>query len=145
MVPPGIPQVTGDQDQIRSILRQITSSWLNGGIHASRELFHEKAVIVRPDFQGRVEGRDLCLRSYEDFTKKAVVKKYDESDHQIDLCGNTAVATYRFDIAYSMGGREFHEIGRDVFVFIREGKQWQVLWRTMVLISKDVRERSITV
>jgi len=135
----------GDHDLIRNLLRRISNSWLSKEFDALRELFHEKMVIVHPGFQERAEGRDSCIQSYRTFGENAVVEDYEESDRQIDICGSSAAATYHFDITYQMGGRVFRETGRDLVVLTLEGQQWQVVWRTLILLSKDVRERNITV
>ena len=135
----------GDHDLIQDLLRRISNSWLNREFDALRELFHEKMVIVRPTFHERSEGRESCVQSYRTFAENAVVENYEESDHQIDICGSSAVASYHFDLTYQMGGRRFRETGRDLVVLTLEGQQWQVAWRTLIPLSKDVRERSITV
>jgi hypothetical protein len=145
MVATGGSRPMGDQEHIRELLREINRSWLDGDFDALQKLLHEKVVTVRPGFGERAEGRESCIQSYKDFVRSAAVKRFDESDHQIDVCGTTAVATYRFDITYEMGGREFHEIGRDIVVLRLEGRGWQVVWRTLLPLSRDLRDRSVTI
>ncbi len=135
----------GEVERIRGLMTELTRSWLGGELDALQKLFHENAVTVRPGFNERAEGRENCIRGYTEFVRNAVLRRYDETDHHIDVCGTTAVATYHFDIAYEMGGREFHETGRDVLVLGLGKSGWQVVWRTVLPLSRDVRDRSVTV
>jgi ketosteroid isomerase-like protein len=57
---------------------------------------------------------------------------FHEGDATIDVFGDTAIATYRFEIAYEMNGKTFSESGRDVFIFVRAEEGWQAVWRTVV-------------
>ena len=59
--------------------------------------------------------------------------------------GNRPGGPRRGPTGPAMGGRQFRETGRDLVVLTLEGQQWQVAWRTLIPLSKDVRERSITV
>jgi len=56
----------------------------------------------------------------------------------IDVVGQTAVASYVFDIRYELEGVAYQESGRDLFVFSREQTTWRAVWRTMLpLLTPD--------
>ena len=57
----------------------------------------------------------------------------------IDVWGNTAVATYRYEIAYEMGGQLYQEMGQDLFVFVRDGGRWRAVWRTLIPFTEKNR------
>jgi len=48
------------------------------------------------------------------------VQELKESDAEIDVWGNTAVASYAWEMKYEMGDASYHESGRDLFVFKRD-------------------------
>jgi uncharacterized protein (TIGR02246 family) len=122
---------TADREAVRSLLRQINDAWRQGRPEELVEYFHPQIVLVHPGFSGRGEGRVACVQSYVDFLAAARVHEYTESDHQIDVWGDTAVATYRFVMAWEMGGQSYREAGHDLFVFSREDGRWLAVWRTL--------------
>lgn len=75
-------------------------------------------VIFGPDFRVRGEGREACVKSYEDFASQATVDEFKETDMVIDLWGDTAVVTYRFKVSYKINGQKNRDSGRDLFVLI---------------------------
>jgi len=96
------------------------------------EYFHPEAVIVAPGFRKRAQGRDECMQSYKDFVAATKVTDYQESDMTVDIWGDTAVASYHYEIAWEVKGQPYRDSGRDVFVLRREGGKWLVVWRTLV-------------
>ena len=79
-----------------------------------------------------MEGRAACVASYREFVQTATIHHYHETEPEIDVVGDTAVATYRFAITYSIDTTDFDESGWDLFVFVRAGQTWQAIWRTIV-------------
>jgi hypothetical protein len=121
-----------DREAIRELIRRINEAWLNRRMVELDHYFHEAMVGVAPGFQARSEGREACIKSYEDFMGAAVVDEFRESEPTIDLCGNTAVATFGWEMAWTMNGRSHRESGHDLFVFTREDGRWWTVWRTML-------------
>ncbi len=56
------------------------------------------------------------------------MREFKESDPDIDLWGNTAVATYSWEITYEMNGQNYHESGQDLFVLTRDEDGWRAVW-----------------
>lgn len=71
------------------------------------------------------------MGSYRDFCSRATKRGFRIMDPAIDVFGETAIATYSYEISYELDGEGFDETGRDVFVFVREGSWWAV-WRTLI-------------
>ena len=71
------------------------------------------------------------MQSYVDFVRQAVIKKCELSDPVIDQSGDTAIATYAWEMTYELEGREYHESGHDLFVLARVEGRWQAIWRAM--------------
>ena len=51
-----------------------------------------------------VRGLAACIDSYRDFTIEANVLRFEELAPAIDVSGDTAVASYDFEITYELGG-----------------------------------------
>jgi len=45
-------------------------------------------------------------------------------EHQVDVAGDTAVVTFRYDMVYERSGERFHSTGRDLWVFQNQGGAW---------------------
>ena len=65
------------------------------------------------------------------------VVSYAESDHQVDLAGNSAVASFRFEMVYARDGASYRSTGRDLWVFERQGDGWLAVWRTMLDLAEE--------
>jgi ketosteroid isomerase-like protein len=79
-----------------------------------------------------VYGIGPCIESYAAFVRDARVRQFTPGDAEIDVFGDTAVATYRYEVVYEMGGSEFDETGGELLVFLRQDSGWLVAWRTML-------------
>lgn len=118
--------------QIRAVLAGLTAAWRKGRTQDIGEMLHPSVVFVRPGFAGRAEGRAACVATYEEFLKVALVLRFEESEPVIDVWGDAAVATVRWEMAWEVGGQRSEESGHDIYALVREGGRWLVAWRTLV-------------
>ncbi|MFY9558273.1 MAG: nuclear transport factor 2 family protein [Blastocatellia bacterium] len=123
--------------ELLELIKQINDAWVHGRLEQLASLFNEEIVMVHPDFIQRTEGRAACVASYEDFCKQATVRDFKINNPGIDVFGNTAIATYSYEIEYEMGGERFNDAGRDVFVLVRDNDRWQAVWRTMIISQPE--------
>jgi hypothetical protein len=124
---------TTDREEIRSALQAINAAWRERRYAEIPPRLHERAVFVAPGFEMRVEGRAACADSYRAFAESAVIRDWREHEPVIELWRDTAIASYRYEIAWDHEGKSYRETGHDLFVFTREEGQWRAVWRTMVL------------
>jgi uncharacterized protein (TIGR02246 family) len=124
-------------DEIRELIKRLNDAWVLGQPGELAQFFREDIVMVRPDFTQRTEGRDACVASYEEFCKQAAILDFKLLEPIIDVFGDTAVASYAYEISYEMGGERFKDSGRDLFVFIRQDNKWQAVWRTMIIPQEE--------
>src|SRR5713226_8717749 len=115
----------------------MNDAWVKGEFEQLSSFFREDIAMVHPDFVQRTEGREACVASYMDFARQAAILDFKLGEPSIDVFGNTAVATYAYEISYEMGGERFKDTGRDLFVFIRQNDRWQAVWRTMIISQKE--------
>ena len=123
---------TPGQEEIWQIVTEINDSWVLGRPENLDNYFHKAIVFVAPGFSQRIEGRAACVDSFRDFCANAKVRDFKPADPAIDVCGETAIATYGFKIEYDLGNESFEEGGRDVWVFARNEDQWVAVWRTII-------------
>jgi hypothetical protein len=120
---------------IREVLAALTKAWRTGRTQDIRPLLHPSVVFVRPGFSGRAEGPEACIATYDEFLSAALVLRYDEGETTVDVTGDTAVATFHWEMAWEMGGQRSEDSGHDVYVLVRTAGQWRILWRTLLPAS----------
>lgn len=121
-----------DVQAIRDTLRGITAAWRGGRVDELHRFYRPDVVFAQPGFGGRLEGREVCVESYREFLNVATVHDYAEDEPVIDLLGDVAVGTIRFEVDYELEGVRHRETGHDVLVLVRDGDSWRVAWRTLV-------------
>jgi ketosteroid isomerase-like protein len=124
-------------DEIRELIGRMNDAWVKGEFDQLSSFFRKDMTMVHPDFVQRTEGREACLASYVDFCTQARVNELKLGETSIDVFGHTAVATYSYEISYEMGGEQFTDTGRDLFVFILENDEWRAAWRTMIISREE--------
>ena len=122
--------------QVDHALSRINQAWLDRRPRDLAPLFDPDIVMVYPGFAERASGREALVDGFVDFCESARVHAFEEENHQIDVFGKTAVASFDFDMIYEREGQQYRSTGRDLWVFAREGSEWLAVWRTMV----DVRD-----
>jgi ketosteroid isomerase-like protein len=128
--------IEADREQIRGILSDINRAWLDGNTDVLERHFHDDMVIAQPGFGIMGEGRDACVDSYKDFADSASVSDLKESEHIVLVWGDTAVASYKFEIEFEMDGKARREAGYDLFVFARQAGRWLAVWRTVLPVQE---------
>ena len=131
------PSLTAEQIAIRDLLSQINDAWIKqrgeAMTAALNECFAEDVVMRGPGFAFLGQGRDLIVQSYRDFVSQAEVKTASLDEPEIDVTGETATAQYKWTMTYALGGQEYTEHGRDVFVLARRNNKWLAVWRAMLV------------
>ena len=118
-------------------MRRISRAWLDGRVEDLAPMVHSEIVMVFPGFSGRVQGREDFLAGFRDFWQNAKIQEFREHDDQVDVAGDTAVATFRYDMLYERSGKRYRSTGRDLWVFQKEGRAWIAVWRTMLDMEEN--------
>ncbi|MEK6321765.1 MAG: nuclear transport factor 2 family protein [Acidobacteriota bacterium] len=126
-----------DIEEVWQLIQQLNDAWAKGRPEELASFFREDIVMVHPDFTQRTEGRDACVASYVDFCSQAAITGLTLGEISVDVFGDTAVATYAYEISYELGGERFDDKGRDIFVFSRDKNRWQAVWRTMIISQPE--------
>lgn len=121
-----------DRATLVELVKRINGAWRSGHTEALDDLFHDDMAIVGPGFVPLAKGRRACIASYEDFLRSAVVHDYSEAVPQMEIWGDTATATYGWEMTYTLEGQTYRETGHDVFVFARAEGRWRAVWRAMM-------------
>src|SRR5437870_4876197 len=126
-----------NREDAATAMRQINQAWLNGQVQDLAPMVHPEIVMVLPDFAGRIRGQEDFLAGFRDFHQNATVHEFREHDYQVDVAGDTAVATFRYDMVYERSGKRYHATGRDLWVFQKQHRTWIAVWRTMLDLEEN--------
>ena len=124
--------ITVISHEIRDLIDKINRTWLKGEPADLVEFFHQDIVIQPPGDGPRVHGIDDCIASYEEFVRDAHFKRFTPGDAEIDVFGDTAIATYRYRIVYEWEGDTHDEAAGELLVFLQEDEDWKVAWRALL-------------
>jgi ketosteroid isomerase-like protein len=128
---------TNDAERVENLIHLINSAWREGRPDDLTTLFHPDIVMVFPNFSGRSNGSSAMVAGFKDFSENAHVHEYDESDFQIDVIGNSAIASFSFVMIYERDGSKYRSTGRDLWVFSKSDLEWKATWRTMLDIHEE--------
>lgn len=125
------------RESAAAAMRQINEAWLNGRVEDLAPFVHSEIVIVLPDCAGRIQGREEFLAGFRDFCQNATIQEFHEHDQQVDVVGDTAVITFRYEMVYERSGERFRATGRDLWVFQKQGSGWIAVWRAMLEMKES--------
>jgi len=129
-----------DATLVPNILKDIVAAGMEGATDRLQGHLHDDVTMVLPGFGGRIEGRASMVGSFVEFSENAGVDAHGESDEQIDIIGDVAVGSYRFEVTYSRDGGSWRSGGRDLWIFRKVDGRWLAVWRTMLeLVDEPVK------
>jgi ketosteroid isomerase-like protein len=127
-----------ERENAAAAMRRINRAWLDGKVEDLAPLVHPEIVMVFPGFTGRIQGREEFLAGFRDFCQNARIHEFQEHDYQVDIAGDTAVITFRYEMIYERSGERYHASGRDLWLFQDQANTWIAVWRAML----DIEEKA---
>ena len=123
---------------VRAATARINAAWRERRYDDLCQMFAEDMVFTLPGFSGLLQGREAIVASYREFNERVTLTSYREEQLVVHVWGDTAVASYRWDMAWLAGGVPNHETGQDVFAFRHHTNgAWLAIWRTMTFDQKN--------
>ena len=134
-----VPDATGE---VRAVLAAISRAWQERRYEELTEFFAPNMVLVLPGFAGRLEGRESIMASYQEFMDRITLTEYREAEAAVDVLGDTAMASFRWEMTWLAGVVPNRAAGHDAFLLQRvpaddagRTPRWIALWRTMAFES----------
>jgi uncharacterized protein (TIGR02246 family) len=121
-----------ERDAVAACLQRINDAWVTGDPGDMLPALHPDVVFVAPGFAEQSEGADAAVDSYRAFLAEAIVRAYVERGLRIDLVGDTAVASYAYQIEYRRKDKDELDRGHDLWVVARHDGRWVAVWRTLL-------------
>lgn len=123
--------------EVHEVLCAINAAWREGHPSSMAEHLHPDITMALPGFKESIHGREILVASFEEFSKNARVLEYEESGEHIDVIGDCAIATYRFEMLYERPAYRELSTGRDLWVFLRLHDRWVAVWRAMLELAEE--------
>ena len=124
-------------EAVVATVQRINRVWLVGRVEDLGPMIHPEIVTVFPGFTGRMQGREEFLAGFLDFRENAKIHEFRDYDYQSDIAGNTAVATFQWEMVYERSGERYRSTGRDLWVFQSQDDAWIAVWRTMLEVQEE--------
>jgi uncharacterized protein (TIGR02246 family) len=123
------------EQEIWQAIVRANEAWRSGNPAGVGELFHEDVVLAVPGSAERRHGRAAMVRTFDDYVRQVDTLAFEVLDHQVDVMGDAAVATYRFAVRYELNGQVHEEVGRETLTFVRRDGKWGAIWRMQTPVS----------
>ena len=127
------------KQKVHEVISAINQAWRSNMPLEMSQYLHSDIIMKFPGFSDEVVGRDALLASFIEFCTNARVLEYQESNEQINVIGECAVATFQFEMLYERAKYQERSKGRDLWVFQYISGKWVAVWRTMMELE-EVRE-----
>jgi Domain of unknown function (DUF4440) len=127
--------------EVHKILSAINQAWRSNAPLEMSQYLHSDIVMKFPGFSGEVAGRDALLASFVEFCQNAQVLEYQESNEQINVIGDCAVASFQFEMLYERAKYQERSKGRDLWMFQCISGKWVAVWRTMMDLEEIRKNR----
>jgi len=115
---------TPTQQDIWRTVRAMNDAWTKGNPDDLVNFFHPHMVAITATDRLRRLGQAECLAGWKGFAQAATIHHWKETEPLIQVYGESAVVSYYFDMAFTMGGQRIEMGGRDLFFFVREQGRW---------------------
>jgi hypothetical protein len=129
--------MSGIESELHNTMAAINRAWRDNRPSEMDSYLHPDVTMVLPGFSGAIVGKRVFLDSFIEFCSKARVLEYKESDEQVQIIGDVAFVSFRFDMLYQRASYRERSTGRDVWAFTRLHDQWRAIWRMMVDLKED--------
>ena len=126
-----------EREDVARAMRQINQAWIVGRVEDLAPMVHPEIVMVFPDFAGRIQGREDFLAGFRDFCQNASIQEFREHDQHVDVAGETAVATFRYEMVYERSAKRYRATGCDLWVFQKQDRSWIAVWRAMLDMEEN--------
>jgi len=124
-------------DGVENTIRKLNECWLRSDYAALAGLFHDDAVLMPPNAQQPIIGRDAIVDGYRRFGDMGEIHEFEIVAMQTYLFADTAMCHMRFTIDYAINERRFQESGTEIYALHKTGENWLIVWRTQITEPRD--------
>lgn len=132
--------MTKDEINIHNTLKAINNTWLYGQPEEMKTYLHPEIAMKLQDSDGEIFGYEKLIASFIKFCKSARILEYSGYDEHIDIIGNCAIISFKFEMIYERLDSRYKSAGHDLWIFEKQANNWVAIWRSL----KDLNEVRIS-
>ena len=83
------------EEELKARVRSLNAAWLQGKLDDLRQHFHPEIVMAAHGGTAHIKGREACIKSFEDFLRRAQVHDFRESETRADHLGRPVTRRVR--------------------------------------------------
>ena len=126
-----------EERDVRSAMEAINRAWVKGDPRDMAPHLHPDVVMAFPLFDGRAGGAQRLIEGFEAFVESTDLLSFEQGPIDVDVIGDTAVATFEYEMKYTRKGRRYKATGRDLWYFGRHDGRWRATWRAMLDVEEE--------
>lgn len=117
---------------VLDFIEAFSAAWRSGEHERVLAFLHPAVVFVSPTGDVQLRGADAAATSYVDFVRQATIDRYAEQPPTVHFFGEAAMASYAWEMTWSLQGDVYTDSGRDQLLLVRGGAHgWTVAWRSL--------------
>lgn len=131
------------RDSAEQTVRELNRLWLEGDYEQLGRLFHRDAVLLTPDGERSIVGRDAIVDGYRQFGAMGKINEFEIRALESYPFRASTVCHMHFGIDYEIDSRRYREEGIEVYLLQRAGHRggWKIVWRTQRIKAERELDR----
>lgn len=130
-----------DQGAVVEAMQSINRAAQDPQGRGMEDLLDPEFLIGSPGLDAAPAGREEYIAAIADFWSDAVPVEFRDTHLQVQVTGNTAVATFAAELIVDRGEERSRSAWRDVWVFTRRESEWLAVWRTILDFDEKVESQ----
>lgn len=115
------------EQSILAIEKELVRDFNAGKTNDLLAHFHPKVVGFSSTQQQRISGRAAMRKTFDYYSQASSKLKYSIVRPQVQVFGDTAVATFTWTVELGAGHPRHTIHGRGSHVFVRDGGKWKIV------------------
>ena len=131
-------------ERIGKFLDALNATWQHGDPDALAAFYHPDTVMLPPDLETPIVGRDAVVASYRDFSASATLLDFSVTRYETfsfaSRPGTPVVhmAHMYFDVRYELQGATHSETGLEIYSLLDSGESLQIVWRCQTVLDSRI-------
>ena len=130
-------------DDPQRFVARLNSAWQTAQWEALAAMYHIDAVLIPPDLEPVISGRDAILATYQEFADRATLLHFDTLGIRAHAFDRTTIVHTDFQVDYSVDGDRAKDDGQEIYVLqpSQNAAGWVIVWRQQIVrFSQAVTE-----
>lgn len=131
-------------ERIEKFLDALNDAWQRNDTAALAAFYHPDTVMLPPDLETPILGRDSVVASYRDFSESATLLEFAVTRYETFGFASSAgtpvlqMAHMYFDVRYELQGATHSESGLEIYSLLDSGDTLQIVWRCQTVLDSRI-------